>query len=80
MAIIGREAHVQSNQEKLLRFIRKQPPKVFCKKGVLKIFAKFTGKHRYQSLFFNKVAGLTLSTVLKKRLWHRSFPVNFAKF
>ena len=29
------------------------------------------------SLFFNKIAGLTL---LKKRLWHRGFPVNFAKF
>ena len=27
-------------------------------KGVLKSFAKFTGKHLYQSLFFNKVAGL----------------------
>ena len=31
---------------------------MFCKKGVLKIFAKFTGKHICQSLFFNKVAGL----------------------
>ena len=30
---------------------------VFCKKGVLKNFAKFTGKHLCQSLFFNKVAG-----------------------
>ena len=28
------------------------------KKGVLKNFAKFTGKHLRQSLFFNKVAGL----------------------
>ena len=28
------------------------------KKGVLKNFAKFTGKHMCQSLFFNKVAGL----------------------
>ena len=32
---------------------------VFCKKGVLRIFTKFTGKDLYQSLFFNKVAGLT---------------------
>ena len=31
---------------------------VFCKKGVLRNFTKFTGKHLYQSLFFNKVAGL----------------------
>ena len=29
----------------------------FCKKGVLKNFEKFTAKHLFQSLFFNKVAG-----------------------
>ena len=28
------------------------------KKGILKNFAKFTGKHQWQSLFLNKVAGL----------------------
>ena len=28
------------------------------KKGVLTNFVKFTGKHLYQSLFFNKTAGL----------------------
>ena len=32
---------------------------VFYKKGVLKHFAKFTGKHPLQSLFFNKAAGLS---------------------
>ena len=37
---------------------KKQPPEVFCKNGVLRNFAKFTGKHLYHSLFFNKVAGL----------------------
>ena len=31
-------------------------PDVFCEKGVLRNFAKFTGKHLCQSLFFNKVA------------------------
>ena len=31
---------------------------VFCKKDVLRIFVKFTGKNLCQSLFFNKVAGL----------------------
>ena len=39
---------------------------VFCKKGVLKRFAKFTGKHLCQSLFFNKVAGLRPAALLKK--------------
>ena len=31
---------------------------MFCKNGVLRNFAKFTGKHLCQSLFLNKVAGL----------------------
>ena len=53
---------------------------VFCKKGALKNFAKFIGKHLYQGLFFNKVAGLRPATLLKKRLWHRCFPVNSVKF
>ena len=50
------------------------------RKGVLRNFAKFTGKHLCQSLFFNKVAGLRPAVLLKKRLWHRCFPVNLAKF
>ena len=48
--------------------------------GILKNFAKFTGKQLCQSLFFNKIAGLRPTTLLKKRTWHRCFPVNFAKF
>ena len=50
------------------------------KKCVLRNFAKFTGKHLCQRLFFNKVAGLRPTTLLKKRLWHRCFTENFAKF
>ena len=49
-------------------------------KKALKNFAKCKGKHRGQNLFFVKVAGLMLGILLKKRLWHRCFPVNFAKF
>ena len=30
--------------------------------------------------FFNKVASLRSTTLLKKRLWHRCFPVNFVRF
>ena len=48
--------------------------------GALKNFAKFTGKQLCKSLFFNKVAGLRPVTLLKNRLWHWYFPVNFAKF
>ena len=58
---------------------RSSRQEVFCKKGVLENFAKFTGKHLCQGLFFNKVAGLRPATLFKKRLWHRCFPVNFAK-
>ena len=36
---------------------RSSRPEVFCKKGVLRNFTKFTGKHLCQSFFFNKVAG-----------------------
>ena len=43
-------------------------------------FAKFTRKHLCQSFFFNKIAGLRLATLLKKRIWHRCFPVSFVKF
>ena len=38
--------------------IQKQPPEVFHKKGVLKNFAKFTGKNLRHGLIFNKVEGL----------------------
>ena len=48
------------------------------KKGTLRKFTKFRGKHQCQGLFFNKVAGLRLATLLKKKLWHRCFPLNFA--
>ena len=50
------------------------------RKGVLRDFTKFTGKHLCQRIFFNKVACLRSATLLKKSLWHRCFPVNFAKF
>ena len=75
---------------------------VFCKRDVLSNFAKFTGNHLCQSLFFDKVGGLPFqsaisiklqskfietkllhgrpATLLKNRLRHRCFPVNFAKF
>ena len=65
---------------------RSSRPKVFYKIGALNYFTKFTEKHFYQrlffnkSLFFNKVACLRPATLFKKRLWYRRFPVNFAKF
>ena len=58
--------------------IRSSHQRYSVTKGVLKNFAKFRGKHLCQVLFFIKVASPT--SLLKKRLWHRCFPVNFAKF
>ena len=39
---------------------RNSRPKVFCKKGVLRNFAKFTGNTCARHLYCNKVAGLML--------------------
>ena len=50
---------------------------------VFKNFTKFTEKHLCQSLCYNKVVDLIRlywKTLLKKRLWHMYFPVNFARF
>ena len=41
---------------------------MFCKKGVLGSFTKFTGKHLCQSLFLNKIAGLRPATIKKEAL------------
>ena len=50
---------------------RKSYPKVFCKKGVSENFAEFTEKHLYRSLFFNKVAGLTLKFIPAGIYWFK---------
>ena len=49
---------------------KKQPPGFSVRKGILRNFSKFTGKHLCQSL--------RPATLLKKRLWHR--PVSIVKF
>ena len=71
--------HYQNVKSKYQNISR---PEVFCEKGVVRNFAKFTGKHLCQAFFLNKVAGLRpqLATLLKESLWHTYFPVNFAKF
>ena len=54
---------------------------MFCKKNRRSYkFRKIHRKTPVPSFFVNKVAGLRPATLLKKRLWHRSFPVNFVKF
>ena len=59
--------------------MRSSRPEVFRKKGVLRNFAKFTGKHLRQSLFFNKVAGLRPATSLKKETLAQVFSCEFCE-
>ena len=65
--------------EKSNTITRNSRPEVFCKKGVLKNFVKFTEKHLCQSLFFNTVADLRPATLLQKRPWHRCFSFEFCQ-
>ena len=77
---------MKRNWNRMLLFIMSSCPfksshqRCSIKKGVSENFAKSTGKHLCQVLFFNKVSGVRPATLLKKRLWHGCFPVNFAKF
>ena len=59
---------------------RSSHPELFYKKSCPKNIVKFTGKHLCQSLLFNKVSDSAPVNLLKKGLWHRCCPVNFAKF
>ena len=52
---------------------------MFCKKGVLKNFAKFTGKHLCQSLFFNKDAGWDLTQTSRSHQVTRSVYIRVFK-
>ena len=44
------EAYDSDSQLVTHKEVQKQPPEMFCKIGVLKNFAKFTGKHLCQRL------------------------------
>ena len=48
--------------QRLTSVVRSSRPDVFCKKGVLRNFAKFTGKHLYQRNLLNKIAGVRHNT------------------
>ena len=57
--------------------IQMQLPEVFCKMDVLRNFAKLTGKPVPETLFVGQTRPAPL---LKKRLQHSCFPVDFTKF
>ena len=52
---------------------RSSRTELFCKKGILRNFVKFTGKHLCQGLFFNKVAGTSLKAWLLLLKLNNSF-------
>ena len=54
-------------------------PKVFCKKDVLKNFAKFAGKHLCQTLFLNKVSGLKRIRCISTQVFSCEFCEIFKK-
>ena len=60
------QSSIYYNQVHKLDF-RSSRPEVICKTGVLKHFAKFTGKQLYQILYFNKLAGLR--PIFIEHLW-----------
>ena len=57
---------------------KKQPLELFCKKGVLRNFANFTGKHLCSSSFLRELK--EVYSFIKKRLRHRRFAEEFTKF
>ena len=63
---------------KVTMIYRSCHPTVFYKKRVLEIL-QISQENICASLFLNKVEGLRLATLLKKRPWRRFFPVNLAK-
>ena len=65
---------------KLFFFCQKQPPETFYEKGCSQKFHKIHRKIPVPESLFNKIAGLRPTILLKKRLWQKRFPVNFANF
>ena len=58
---------------------RSSRPEVFCKKGVLRNFAKFTEKHLCRSLFLSIVAGLRSAILFKKETLAQVFSCEFCE-
>ena len=59
--------------------IRSSCPEVFSTKGILRYFAKFTGKHLCESFFFNKVAGLRPAKFIEKEILAQVFSCKFCE-
>ena len=71
----GPEKRIKTRKKNI---IGSSHPQVFCKKDVLKTFAKFTGTHLCQSLFFNKIAGLHLGFRSQSVIFYVTIKPNYA--
>ena len=61
------------------KYSRSSHRRCSIKIDVPKNFAKFSGKHLCQSLFFNKVTGLRFATLLKKETLAQVFSCDFCE-
>ena len=78
-SVINRELGQTITHLQILTTIRSSRPKVSVKRCSWK-FRKIHRKTPVPESFCYNVAGLRPATLIKKRLWHRCFPMNFAKF
>ena len=71
--------YLEKNENKMNRNSR---PEVFCKKMFLEISQNSQESTCTRAYFLKKLQarGLRPATLLKNRLWHKCFSVNFAKF
>ena len=76
----GVEVVLVSSTLKSFQLCQKQPPEVFYKKRYFKNFGMFTGKNLCWCLFLIKLQALKACNFIKKRLQHKCFSVNIAKF
>ena len=61
-------------------YSRSSRSEVLCKIVIQRNFEKFTGKHLNGSLLYNIIEGVRSAAILRNRLRHRCFPLNFAEF
>ena len=64
----------------LLQSNRSRSMDIFCKIDTFENFVKFTGKHLCRNLFLHKVVSWKPATLLKSKLRHIYFRVNYVKF
>ena len=67
-------------EDRAIVFLEALVRRCSVKKVFLEISQNLQENTWCQSLFFNTAAGLRPATLLKRRLWHSCFPMNFEKF